>query len=44
MANGGNTGNQISDSVNQVVNWFKSRGQSEWIMFGLGLVIGLIIG
>ncbi len=42
--NHGSSGNQVGDYINQVVTWFKTRGQNEWIMFGLGVVIGLLIG
>ncbi|MEO1016944.1 MAG: hypothetical protein AAFY56_04545 [Pseudomonadota bacterium] len=43
MANETNPSNQAGDYVNQVVNWFKTRNQNDWIIFGLGVVVGLII-
>ncbi len=44
MAQQSGPGNQIGDYINRVTEWIKSRNQNEWIMFGVGLLIGLIIG
>jgi hypothetical protein len=34
----------IGDKVNEAVRWLQNRSRNEWIMFGVGVVVGVILG
>ena len=39
-----NGGGGIGDRVNDAVGWLQNRSRNEWIMFGVGVVVGVLIG
>jgi len=37
-------GGGIGDRINDAINWLQNRSRNEWIMFGVGVVVGVLIG
>lgn len=37
-------GGGIGDRINDAIGWLQNRSRNEWIMFGIGVVIGVVIG
>ncbi|MEO1090892.1 MAG: hypothetical protein AAFX81_09685 [Pseudomonadota bacterium] len=33
----------LGERLNQVIGWVQRRTRDEWIMFGIGVVVGLVI-
>ncbi len=37
------SGGSIGDRLNEAIRWLQNRSRNEWIMFGVGVVVGILI-
>lgn len=33
----------IGDRINEAIRWLQERSRNEWLMFAIGVVVGLLI-